>query len=53
LTIVTNGMAGMATDTITASAALHTALMAGKAYYNVHTAANPNGEIRGQVNISQ
>jgi len=53
LTIVTNGMAGMATDTITASADLHTALLAGKVYYNVHTATNPDGEIRGQVNVSQ
>jgi len=53
LTIVTNGMAGMATDTITASADLHTALLTGKVYYNIHTAANPNGEIRGQVNVSQ
>jgi hypothetical protein len=24
-------------------------LMAGKYYFNVHTAANPGGEIRGQV----
>jgi len=53
ITIVTNGMAGAAADTITASADLHTALLAGKVYYNVHTAANPNGEIRGQVNVSQ
>lgn len=53
LTIVTNGMAGTATDTITASAVLHAALMAGKVYYNVHTAANPDGEIRGQVNLAQ
>jgi len=53
LTITTNGMAGIATDTITASAALHAALMAGKVYYNVHTAANPDGEIRSQVNLAQ
>lgn len=53
LTIVTNGMAGVATDTITASADLHTALLAGKVYYNVHTLTNPDGEIRGQVNVSQ
>jgi CHRD domain len=53
LTIVTNGAAGMATDTITASNALHTALLAGRVYYNIHTVANPDGEIRGQVNVSQ
>lgn len=53
LTIVTNGTAGTAADTITASDALHTALLAGRVYYNIHTAANPDGEIRGQVNVSQ
>ena len=53
ITIVTNGMAGLAADTITASAVLHTALLAGKVYYNVHTAANPDGEIRAQVALSQ
>ena len=53
LSIVTNGMAGIAKDTITASATLHSALMAGKVYYNIHTVANPGGEIRGQVNVSQ
>ena len=53
LTITTNGMAGIATDTITASAALHSALMAGKVYYNVHTVAHPDGEIRSQVNVAQ
>lgn len=26
-------------------------LLAGKWYVNVHTAANPNGEVRGQVNV--
>ena len=53
LSITTNGMAGIASDTIVASAALHTALMAGKVYYNVHTATNPTGEIRGHVNLAQ
>lgn len=53
LTIVTNGTAGTAADTITASDALHTALLAGRVYYNIHTVANPDGEIRGQVNVSQ
>ena len=53
LSIVANGMAGIATDTITVSADLHSALMAGKAYYNIHTVANPDGEIRAQVNVSQ
>jgi len=53
LSITTNGIAGTATDTITASAALHTALMAGKVYYNVHTVAHPDGEIRSQVNVAQ
>lgn len=52
LTIVTNGVSGLATDTISASADLHSALMAGKVYYNIHTAANPDGEIRGQVSLS-
>lgn len=28
------------------------ALMTGRMYINVHTAANPNGEIRGQVNLN-
>jgi hypothetical protein len=53
LSIVTNGSAGTATDTITASSVLHVALMAGRVYYNVHTAAYPDGEIRGHVNLAQ
>ena len=52
ISIVTNGMDGSTADTITASADLHTALLGGKVYYNLHTAANPDGEIRGQVNLS-
>jgi len=50
--IVTNGASGSTADTISASSDLHTALMAGKVYYNLHTAAFPDGEIRAQVNLS-
>jgi hypothetical protein len=49
LNITMNGTAGTATDTVTATADLHAALLAGKVYYNVHTADYPDGEIRGQV----
>ncbi len=35
----------------TLTAAQAADLAAGKWYVNVHTAANPNGEIRGQVNV--
>jgi len=33
----------------TLSDAQYTAFLAGDLYFNVHTAANPNGEIRGQI----
>ncbi len=49
ITITSNGTAGTAADTVTASAELHAALIAGRVYYNVHTADFPGGEIRGQV----
>jgi hypothetical protein len=35
--------------TVTVTAKLRAALLAGTAYVNVHTAKNPAGEIRGQV----
>lgn len=53
LTITANGTAGTATDTITATSALHAALLAGQVYYNIHTAAHPDGEIRGQIAVAQ
>lgn len=48
------GFPATASGTYTGSATLTAAqqddLLAGKWYWNVHTAANPGGEIRGQVN---
>jgi hypothetical protein len=49
LTITVNAMDGTATGTVTIADSVETALLDGKVYYNIHTAANPDGEIRGQV----
>jgi hypothetical protein len=53
IAITTNGTSGSTSATITASDELHTALLDGKVYYNLHTAAKPDGEIRGQVSLNQ
>lgn len=44
---ITNGMEGSATLTPAQAADL----MAGRWYANVHTAANPGGEVRGQMTV--
>lgn len=49
LTIVTNGMNGMAKASIQVADSVETALLNGQLYYNIHTASHPDGEIRGQI----
>ena len=49
LNITTNGMDGNITGTATLHDSLEADLINGRIYYNVHTALNPAGEIRGQV----
>lgn len=48
LTFTGNATAG----TLDISAAFRDSLLAGKVYINVHTAANPGGEIRGQLGVN-
>jgi hypothetical protein len=49
LTVTTNGTTGVSSGTLVLSDAEETALLAGNVYYNLHTTANTNGEIRGQI----
>ncbi|HEX5653274.1 MAG TPA: CHRD domain-containing protein [Chitinophagaceae bacterium] len=49
LTISSNGTAGTSTGTLILADSTEQHLLAGKIYYNIHTALNPDGEIRGQV----
>jgi hypothetical protein len=49
LNITTNGTAGNITGTSTLHDTTENHLLNGRLYYNVHTALNPAGEIRGQV----
>lgn len=53
LTITTPGATGGATGEVTLTEAQEADLLAGMWYLNVHTAANPGGEIRGQVVATQ
>ena len=47
--ITTNGISGSTSGSVTLADSTETHLLNGKVYYNLHTATNPNGEIRGQV----
>ena len=49
ITGFTNTGSGSVTNTIQLSEAQEADMLGGKWYYNVHTGANPGGEIRGQV----
>ena len=42
-------VSGVYTGTIAANAALMTSFLKDNLYFNIHTAANPGGEIRGQI----
>ncbi len=49
LSITTNGVNGKLKGSSTLHDTMEAHLLSGRLYYNIHTAANPNGEIRGQV----
>jgi uncharacterized surface anchored protein len=49
LAVTTNGVNGNITGTATLHDSTEAHLLNGKLYYNLHTALNPGGEIRGQV----
>lgn len=49
ITVTTPDINGSAIGSVVVTDSVESALLAGKVYYNVHTAANPTGEIRGQV----
>src|SRR6267154_3476926 len=50
LTLASDNATGILLDNIALSPADYAELLAGTLYFNVHTTANPNGEIRGQIN---
>lgn len=53
ITISTNGVDGSATGSVVLVDSVETALLDGRVYYNIHTVANPTGEIRGQVSTTR
>ena len=52
INITSNGTSGTATSTIVLHDTTEAHLLAGKLYYNLHTVAYPNGEIRSQVVVA-
>lgn len=50
---LTGSLASPITGSATLTDAQAADLMAGKWYFNLHTTANPGGEIRGQVNLAR
>jgi hypothetical protein len=51
LTLAGDGVTAIVPPNTTLTAAQYVALLAGELYFNVHTIAYPNGEIRGQINL--
>lgn len=49
LTVTNSAITGRANGTVTLTQAQETALLNGEVYYNIHTAAFIDGEVRGQV----
>ena len=52
IVITTNGVSGTASGSATLTSDVESYLLAGTLYYNLHTVANVNGEIRGQVSAT-
>ncbi len=52
LLLASDNMTAFVPPNTTLTQAQHDALLAGELYFNVHTAANSGGEIRGQINVS-
>jgi hypothetical protein len=53
IVIGTNAVTGSTSATITVADSTEQHLLNGKVYYNLHTAANTGGEIRGQVMLTE
>ncbi|MEI9945288.1 MAG: CHRD domain-containing protein [Chitinophagaceae bacterium] len=49
ISLTTNGISGQAKGNVTLSDADEERLLNGQIYYNIHTTANADGEIRGQA----